>query len=307
MSMATGQKNHPLVIGIGELLWDLLPGGRQLGGAPANFAFHAHQLGARAAVISRIGRDELGQEVLARFEAMGLPTAAIQTDATAATGTVEVTLSEAGVPQFIIRNQVAWDHLAAEESALSLVREADAICFGSLAQRTPAARTVIQRLLAAASPNSLRVFDVNLRQQFYSPDLIESSLHLANVLKLNDAELPVLSGMFGLTGSTREVITQLAGAFNLQVVALTRGEHGSLIFSAAQWSEQKPKPVIVADTVGAGDAFTAALVTGLLMQMSLDEVHGLASDVARFVCSQPGAMPVLPPEFRRRIQYLRKV
>jgi fructokinase len=299
-SMATLQRLQPLVVGVGELLWDLLPGGRQLGGAPANFAFHAHNLGARAAVISRVGEDSLGQEILARFNAIGLTTECIQTDREAPTGTVEVSLDGAGTPHFVIRDNAAWDRLAVEQTALAAVRQADAICFGTLAQRTPGARKSIQRIVAAVPADSLRVLDVNLRQQFYSREVLESSLHLANVLKLNDIELPVLAEMFGLANSGPDAIEQLARAFDLRVVALTRGERGSLIYREGQWSEQKPKPVAIADTVGAGDAFSAALVTGLLMSMGLEEVHNFASDVARYVCTQPGAMPSLPSKFRER-------
>ena len=298
--MTTLQKAAPLVVGIGEVLWDLLPSGRQLGGAPANFAFHAHQLGAKAAVISRVGADPLGQEILTRFQTMGLATDAIQTDSEAATGTVDITLNGGGVPHFVIRDNAAWDHLAVEETALTAVRQADAICFGTLAQRNPAARKSIQRLLAAASPDALRVLDVNLRQQFYSREVIECSLRLANVLKLNDLELPVLAEMFNLGNPGPAAIEQLARAFDLRVVALTLGERGSLIYREGRWSERHPKPINVADTVGAGDAFSAALVSGLLVEMDLDEVHDFASEVARFVCSQPGAMAVLPFEFRER-------
>lgn len=301
--MATLQKDHPLVVGIGELLWDLLPGGRQLGGAPANFTFHAHNLGARAAVVSRVGSDGLGVEILARFKAMGLTAEAIQIDGEAPTGTVEVTLDDAGVPRFAVRGNAAWDHLAVEPPALAVVRQADAICFGTLAQRHPSARRSIQCLVAAAPEDSLRVFDVNLRQPFYSREVIESSLRLANVLKLNDLELPVLADMFKLGSPGPDAIAKLARAFSLGVVALTRGDRGSLIYRGGQWSEQNPKPVDVADTVGAGDSFSAALVTGLLMKMELEEVHSFASDVARFVCSQPGAMPVLPSKLRERITF----
>jgi fructokinase len=299
--MTSLQRSQPLVVGIGEVLWDLLPSGRQLGGAPANFAFHAHHLGARAAVISRVGTDPLGREILTRFQTMGLGTDAIQNDPEAPTGTVEVTLNGGGVPHFVIRDNAAWDRLAVQESALEAVRQADAICFGTLAQRNPSARKSIQHLIAAASQDSLRVLDVNLRQQYYSREVIESSLRLANVLKLNDLELPVLAEMFNLGSCGLGAIEQLTRAFDLRIVALTRGDCGSLLYRGGQWSEQPHKPITVADTVGAGDSFSAALVTGLLVEMDLDEVHNFASDVARFVCSQPGAMPVLPSEFRKRL------
>jgi fructokinase len=298
--MATLSKNRPLVVGIGELLWDMLPSGAQLGGAPANFAFHAHSLGAEVAVVSRVGADRLGNDILRRFSAIALPTEAIQIDDEVPTGTVDVTLDSAGAPHFVIRENVAWDRLAVEQSALEVVRQANAVCFGSLAQRNPIARESILRLVSAAPADSLRVFDVNLRQHFYSRQVIESSLRVANVLKLNDHELPVLADMFELAPSASEAMQQLARLFELRVVALTLGPRGSLVYYGGQWSEQAPKPVRVADTVGAGDSFSAALVTGLLMKMDLHEVHGFAADVARFVCSQPGAMPALPSDLRQR-------
>lgn len=296
--MVTTENNRPLVVGIGELLWDFLPGGSQLGGAPANFAYHAHSFGARAVVVSRIGGDQLGKDIISRFQAIGLESGAIQIDAEAPTGTVEVTLDGYGVPHFAIRDEVAWDHLAVEPSTLQLIRQADAVCFGSLAQRSPGAQHSVQRLVAAAGSHSLRVFDINLRQQFYSRAVIEVSLRLANVLKLNEHELVILTEMFGLSSVRTAAIEKLAGAFNLDYVALTCGDRGSLIYHHGRWSERQPQPIKVADTVGAGDAFSAALTTGLLLKMELEEVHRFAADVARYVCSQPGAMPVLPEELR---------
>ncbi len=301
--MSAFESVRPLVVGIGELLWDLLPAGRQLGGAPSNFAFHAYNLGARAVVVSRVGGDRMGQEILARFQSFGLSTEAIQVDDEVPTGLVDVTLDASGSPLFAVRENAAWDCLAPAPSALAAMRQADAICFGSLAQRSPVARQTIHRLLAAASGNSLRLFDVNLRQPFYSREVIEASLRLANVLKLNDDELSVLSQMFSLAGSVPEAIIQLARTFSLRVVALTRGSRGSLIYSGGDWSEQRPRPVKIVDTVGAGDSFSAALAVGLLMKKDLDEVHRFAADVAGYVCSQPGAMPFLPAAFRERTDF----
>jgi fructokinase len=282
------------IVGIGEVLWDLLPSGRQLGGAPGNFAYHAHALGANACVIARVGTDDLGRDIRLRFEAQGIADGTLQVDETAPTGTVTVTLSEKGNPNYIIHENAAWDRLAVTPAALKAVREANAICFGSLAQRSEISRASIQRLVSAASANSLRVFDINLRQKYFSREVIEQSLRLANVLKLNDGELPFLATLFDLTGSAEEQIERLAQKFSLQVVALTRGADGSLLFQNGRWSDCASEPVKVVDTIGAGDSFTAALVIGLLLEKDLDEINRLANEVARHVCACAGATPPLP-------------
>jgi fructokinase len=289
------------VVGVGEVLWDLLLTGPQLGGAPANFAYHAHALGARAHVITRAGNDDYGREIIRRFQNMGLADATVQVDETAPTGTAKVVLSGDGLAHFTIQENVAWDYIAANREALAAASAADVICFGSLAQRCESSRTAIQHLVAAAPADALRVFDINLRQQFYSRDVIEKSLRLANVLKLNDDELPILAAMFSLGGSTKHKIERLAHTFELHVVALTRGPEGSLLFhkKGKRWSDCSSHPVQVIDTVGAGDSFTAVLVLGLLQKMDLDEINTLANKVARYVCSQAGATPSLPIEFAR--------
>ena len=288
------------IVGIGEVLWDLLPSGRQLGGAPGNFAYHAHTLGAGASVITRVGADDLGHEIRQRFEQQGIADGTLQVDEAAPTGTVTVTLAENGNPNYIIHENVAWDHLAVTPTALKSVREANAICFGSLAQRGEISRAAIHRLVSAASANSLRVFDINLRQNFFSREVIEQSFRLANVLKLNDGELPILVTMFDLTGSTEKQIETLAQKFSFQVVALTRGAQGSLLFQNGRWSNCSSLPIKIVDTVGAGDSFTAALVMGLLCGMELNEINLLANEVARYVCSCAGATPPLPKSICER-------
>ena len=296
------------VIGVGEVLWDLLLTGPQLGGAPANFAYHAHALGAQAQVITRVGKDDHGREIIRRFHEMGLPETGVQVDETAPTGTARVELSGDGLAHFTIQENVAWDFIAVTDEAVAVARRADAICFGSLAQRCEASRNTIQYLVAATPPDALRVFDINLRQQFYSRDVVEKSFRLANVLKLNDDELPRLADMFNLTGLTEDQIGQLAHTFGLRLVALTRGPNGSLLYqkdndnnnNEVRWSDCPSRPVKVVDTVGAGDSFTAAMVMGLLRKMDLDEINTIANEVARYVCSQPGATPALPTEFARR-------
>jgi fructokinase len=281
------------IVGLGEVLWDLLLTGPKLGGAPANFAYHAHALGANAKAISRVGDDEYGHEIIRRFGAMDLPAATVQLDRASPTGTVKVELSGDGLAHFTIQENVAWDSIAATPDAIDVASSADAICFGSLAQRCAASRAAIQALVAAARLDALRVFDINIRQHFYSRSVIEKSLRLSNVLK------------FSLTGSAEQKIQRLAEEFNLSLVALTRGPKGSLLYQTdlnnkERWSDCRSHPVKVVDTVGAGDSFTAALVLGLLRKMDLDEINEIANEVARYVCSQPGAMPIMPEEFARR-------
>jgi len=284
------------IIGIGEILWDLLPSGKQLGGAPANYAFHARGLGARSRVISRVGRDPLGAEILQRLGALGLPTDVIQVDPSAPTGTVSVELLAGGQPRFTIHEDVAWDRLALEATALVAVAEADAVCFGTLAQRREPARGTIQALLAAVRPGALRILDLNLRQHYFSRDIIETSLRLANIVKCNDSELPVLAEMLALRGSARGQIEQLARTHGLRLVCLTRGAQGSLLYAGGQWAEDPGEPVVVKDTVGAGDAFTAALAAGMLAGQPLDTINRRANQVARYVCSCEGATPPLPAD-----------
>jgi fructokinase len=228
----------------------------------------------------------------------------VQVDETAPTGIATVELSGNGLAHFTIQENVAWDYLAATGKALAVASTADAICFGSLAQRSEPSRYAIQQLVAATSAGALRVFDINLRQGFYSRGTIEESLQLANVLKLNDDELPTVGEMFSLTGSIECQIERVAQMFSLRLVALTRGANGSLLYQndkdEVRWSDCLSRPVKVVDTVGAGDSFTAALVLGLLRRMDLDEINNIANEVARYVCSQAGATPSLPLELARR-------
>ena len=288
------------ILGIGEVLWDLLPSGPQLGGAPGNFAYHAHALGASACVVTRVGDDNFGLEILRRFEELGIADGTVQVDDTAPTGTVSVSLSEKGNPDYIIHEDAAFDRLEVTPKALNAVREADAICFGTLAQRSELSRNSIQRLVATASANALRVFDINLRQSYFSREVIEASLRLANVFKLNDNELWFLAGMFDLKGSTRNQIEELAKKFDLHLVALTRGPAGSLLFQGGKWSDSPSVPIQVVDSVGAGDAFTAAMVMGLLQNKNINEVNTLADEVARYVCSCDGATPPLPKKLSEK-------
>jgi fructokinase len=253
-------------------------------------------LGAQARVITRVGNDALGRGIIRRLGDMGLPVNGVQVDESAPTGTVTVALSGNGVPEYTIHEQVAWDRIAATSETLELVRDADAICFGSLAQRSPVSRVSIQRLLSAAPAKAWRILDINLRQPFYNREIIEHSLNLSNVLKLNEIELPILARMFAGEGTIRQQMELLAQRFKLQVVALTRGPAGSLLYRDGAWSEHAACFAEVKDTVGAGDSFTAALCLGLLDGLELDKINDAASKVAAYVCGCSGATPKLPTE-----------
>jgi fructokinase len=287
------------VLGVGEVLWDLLPEGKQLGGAPANFVYHARAMGAEASLISRVGDDPLGREIIERLFALGIPTCDVSLDGAHPTGTVEVEIGADGQPRYVIQTGVAWDYLLPD--AADSAAEAHAICFGTLAQRNEVSRASIHALLYATKPEALRVLDVNLRQDFYSPAILLASLKHANVLKLNDAELPVLAVVLGLRAEQpRERIAELAERFELRLVAYTRGEAGSVLWRENEWSEREATQVEVKDTIGAGDSFTAAVTMGMLLGWTLPEIHGAADAVASFVCSQPGGTPPWPEPLRAR-------
>lgn len=283
-------------VGIGEVLWDVLPAGRQLGGAPLNFAYHAGALGAAAAIVSRVGDDEPGRALLARLRELGVPADAVEIDPAAPTSTVTVTLGPKGDPSYTIHENVAWDRLAAEPAAQAAVAAADAVCFGSLAQRHPVARRSIATLLELARPDALRIFDVNLRQHYHSPELIARSLTRANVLKVNEAELPQLIAWFGLPADERAAIAALTERFTLRAVVHTRGERGSLVHADGAWVDHPGKKVELADTIGAGDSFTAAFALGLLHGWPLATIVERATEVSAYVCTQQGATPRLPAE-----------
>ncbi|QEL18019.1 carbohydrate kinase family protein [Limnoglobus roseus] len=292
----------PKVVGIGEVLWDLLPGGRQMGGAPANFTFHARQLGADARPVTRVGRDALGQDILARLRELGVPTDCVELDDARPTGTVTVELGTDGEPHYTIHEGVAWDHLRGEAPGRRAVAAADAVCFGTLAQRHDDSRHAIRTLLGDVPPTALRVFDVNLRQSYFSRPVVEDSLRLANVLKLNETELPRLAELFGIEGDEPSRIEQLAQQFHLQAVAFTRGGRGSLLHRDGKWSDHPGVPVKVQDTIGAGDSFTAAMTLGLLAGWELDTINQRANEIAAHVASRAGGTPPLPESLCRPFQ-----
>jgi fructokinase len=278
------------IVGLGEVLWDLLPGGKALGGAPFNFTFHAHQLGHTAVMVSRVGRDALGDEIRAEMRRLGLDDSFVQTDDKHPTGTVSVSVDERGQPAYVI-HEGAWDHLAWDGRLLELIRGAKAVCFGSLVQRHPAARQTVRRCLTEAS-SLLTVFDVNLRQQFYTREVLETSLAASRWAKLNDDELVVLGRLFSLTGGNEsDLVADLRRRFGLGLVALTRGERGCLMQTADEQIEVPGERVNVIDTVGAGDAFTAGLLCCVLEGKSVAEAARFANRLAGRVAASRGGTP----------------
>jgi fructokinase len=287
----------PTIVGLGELLWDLLPSERQLGGAPANFAYCSHLLGNRAVVASRVGEDGLGREARESLLHSGLTDQFLQIDPDHLTGTVRVQLDPTGQPRFEIAEATAWDFLTWTDLWQSLSQSCDAVCFGTLAQRSPTSRQTILRFLDATRPDALRIFDVNLRQAFYSGEIVRESLTRANVLKLNHEEVLRVGTLLAV--ESHDPLTfcrELLEKFDLRVVCITRGANGSLLCSRTESDEHPGFMIHIRDTVGAGDAFTAALVHGLLRQSTLPEMNDLANRMGAWVASCSGAMPPPPEE-----------
>ena len=286
-------KRH-IVVGLGELLWDLLPDGKQLGGAPPNFAYITSLLGDHGIPASRLGQDALGQEAIRRLNQLGLATEFIQHDAEHATGTVKVEINQTGQPRFEISESVAWDFLGWTPQWQKLAQQADAVCFGSLAQRAERSRSTIRQFLRTLQPTAVRVFDVNLRQHFYSKEVLAESMKLATIVKLNHEELRGIMRLFELDHrNEQESAQRLLSSHNLKLICVTRGKGGSLLMFPDEQDEHPGFKVKVVDTVGAGDAFTAALVHGYLRKTSLAQMNETANRVGAWVASQPGATPAL--------------
>jgi len=285
-----------IIVGLGELLWDLLPVGAQLGGAPANFAYISSLLGDKGIPASRLGKDSLGADAIRRLAELGLSTEFIQKDADHPTGTVNVEVDRAGQPRFEIPKSVAWDFLEWTPQWQKLAQQADAVCFGSLAQRSERSRATIRRFLSVMRKSAVRVFDVNLRQNFYSTEVVAESMKLATIVKLNHEELPTIISLFELEARGEEASARQLLSHELKLVCVTRGSGGSLLVSANERSEHPGFRVKVADTVGAGDAFTAALVHGYLRGTPLAQINETANRIGAWVASQSGATPSLKPD-----------
>jgi fructokinase len=289
---------RPNIVGLGEVLWDVFPDEAHFGGAPANFACHAAGLGGDAWVVSAVGRDKRGDDALASLSAKNVHTLLLQRN-DHPTGTVTVTLDAAKQASYVFAAEPAWDYIAWNESLALLAKKCKAVCFGTLAQRSPVSRRTVREFLENTSPDCLRIFDVNLRQNFYGREVIETSLGFANVFKLNYDEVPVVAELLGLPTEEKAFVLSVAQRFDLHTIALTRGAAGSLVWHKGAYDEKTAPKVAVVDTVGAGDSFTAALAIGLLRGEDLAHVHQRAVDVAAFVCTKAGATPELLPEFRR--------
>lgn len=280
-----------IVVGLGEILWDVFPERKILGGAPANFAYHVSQFGFNGYAVSAIGEDLLGKEILSSLEDKKLNYLIETTDFP--TGTVQVTLDKSGVPQYEICENVAWDNIPFTPRTENLAKNTQTVCFGSLAQRSPVSRETIRKFIAAMPQDSLKIFDINLRLEYYTKEIIEESLQMANMMKINDEEVLKVATLFGWDGEEQDICKRLLSEYNLDILILTKGTEGSFVFTPRQTSYQPTPKVHVADTVGAGDSFTAAFVAAYLHGERIEDAHQLAVEVSAYVCVQHGAMPKL--------------
>ena len=292
-----------IVVGMGEALWDVLPEGKKIGGAPANFAYHVSQFGLNSKVVSAVGEDKLGTEILENLQAKKLK---MQIETVPyPTGTVQVELDAEGVPCYDIKEGVAWDNIPYTKELEELAHQACAVCFGSLAQRSVVSRNTINAFLDAMphDANVLKIFDINLRQSFYTKEILCNSFKRCNILKINDEELVTVSRMFGYPGiDLQDKCWILLAKYNLKMLILTCGVNGSYVFTPGEMSFVETPKVEVADTVGAGDSFTAAFVAAILSGKTVREAHELAVETSAYVCTQNGAMPELPAELINRLK-----
>lgn len=289
-----------MIVGIGEALWDVLPEGKKIGGAPANFAYHVSQFGLQSCIVSAVGDDALGKEILDNFREKNLNH--IVETVPYPTGTVQVELDPNGVPQYDIKENVAWDNIPFTPQLEELAHRTRAICYGSLAQRNVVTRQTINRFIDAMPKyqENLIVFDVNLRQRFYTKEILDESMKRCNVLKINDEELVTISRMLGYPGTDlQSKCWKLLGRYDLKMLILTCGVNGSYIFTSGNMSYLATPQVEVADTVGAGDSFTATFTSSIIKGLPVAEAHRRAVEVSAFVCTQHGAMPVLPEKFTK--------
>ena len=292
-------ENKRMIVGLGEALWDVLPEGKKLGGAPANFAYHAGQfLGSDNTVaVSALGEDRLAEETIDSLREHGLNY--LMPRVPYPTGTVQVTLDEQGIPTYDIKENVAWDNIPFSDEIQRVAADCRAVCFGSLAQRNVVSRETIQKFLDATPADCMKIFDINLRQHFYTPEVIQESMRRCNVLKINDEELVLIGRMFGYPGlDMQNKCWLILGKYNLDMLVLTCGTNGSYVFTPGQMSFQETPKVEVADTVGAGDSFTGSFCAAILSGKPVAEAHRLAVQVSAFVCTQNGAMPTVPAELK---------
>lgn len=281
-----------IVVGLGEILWDVFPERKILGGAPANFAYHVSQFGFNGYAVSAIGEDLLGKEILTSLEKKGLNYLIETTNYP--TGTVQVSLNKTGVPQYEIFENVAWDNIPFTARTENLAKITRTVCFGSLAQRNTVSRETIHKYIEAMPKDSLKIFDINLRQHFYTKEVIDQSLKLSNMMKINDEEVLLVAELFGWSGGEeQDICKRLLDEYKLKVLVLTKGTQGSFVFTPRQTSFQPTPKVHVADTVGAGDSFTAAFVAAYMHGERIEDAHQLAVEVSAYVCQQHGAMPKL--------------
>ena len=292
---------NTIVVGMGEALWDVLPEGKKIGGAPANFAYHVSQFGLNTRVVSAVGDDKLGMEILDNFREKKLN--AMVEIVPYPTGTVQVELDAEGVPCYDIKEGVAWDNIPYTPALEDLAKHTKAVCFGSLAQRSVVSRDTINRFIdAMPAEDTLKIFDINLRQGFYTKEILCNSFSKCNILKINDEELVTVSRMFGYPGiDLQDKCWILLAKYNLKMLILTCGVNGSYVFTPGNVSFVETPRVEVADTVGAGDSFTAAFVSSILSGLSIGEAHKLAVETSAYVCTQNGAMPVLPQSLKDRV------
>lgn len=292
---------NTIVVGMGEALWDVLPEGKKIGGAPANFAYHVSQFGLNSRVVSAVGDDKLGMEILDNFREKKLN--AMVEIVPYPTGTVQVELDAEGVPCYDIKEGVAWDNIPYTPALEDLAKHTNAVCFGSLAQRSVVSRDTINRFIdAMPAEDTLKIFDINLRQGFYTKEILCNSFSKCNILKINDEELVTVSRMFGYPGiDLQDKCWILLAKYNLKMLILTCGVNGSYVFTPGNVSFVETPRVEVADTVGAGDSFTAAFVSSILSGLSIGEAHKLAVETSAYVCTQNGAMPVLPQSLKDRV------
>jgi len=283
-----------IIAGIGELLWDVLQGTEVIGGAPVNFAYHVQALGAKGIPISTVGRDPRGEKGIDELEKRGLDTMAISVSEYFATGYVTATVDEEGKATYSFPDDVAWDHLHLNDYVEKVRNDLDAVCFGSLAQRSEHSRREIYSFLDNLNEKTVKIFDVNLRQNFYSLEILEASLKRADILKLNDEELPVLAKLFGVTGKNENWLSVLIKRYQLEMAILSRGSKGSLLLTPENSSEHPGFSTNIVDTIGAGDAFTAAAIIGYLLGYPLGEINEKANKLAAYVCSQQGGMAPVP-------------